>query len=343
LEHEFLDYALEQRFGEMHFKVCPKTGMKAIIAIHSTKLGPALGGCRFIEYPNNAAAIKDAMRLAVGMSYKAALINLPLGGGKAVLIKPKGPFDRQAYMRDFGRFIHELNGRYITALDSGTTLNDMDLIAEETSYIASLSKHNGDPSPSTAKGVWEGIKAAVAFQLGRDDLSGLHIAVQGIGHVGYPLLKLLHESGARLTVADVVPQAVEGAVKEFGAKAVSSERIHQVPCDVFAPCALGAVLNEHSIPQLQTSIVAGAANNQLAQPSDAHLLQERGILYAPDFVINAGGLVYAASKYLHTSQEQVERQIKGIFDSLTQIFTRAAQEHSSPSDVADALAQEKLA
>ncbi|MFI4919468.1 MAG: Leu/Phe/Val dehydrogenase [Legionellales bacterium] len=341
-EEDFLEYALSHGFGDLHFKVDPKTGMKAMIAIHSTKLGPALGGCRFIEYPSTAAALKDAMRLARGMSYKAASVNLPLGGGKSVIIKPKGSFNRTEYMHSFGGFINELNGRYITALDSGTLLSDMDIIAEHTDHVASLSKYNGDPSPSTAKGILRGIEAAVAFKLGKDHLKGIHVAIQGLGHVGYLLAKHLHELGATLTVADISPAAVELAVNELGAKAVSTDLIHKVPCDVFAPCALGATINDITIPQLQTTIIAGAANNQLAHTYHGKKLHERGILFAADYVINAGGLIFAASKYLHTSEEKVSQQIDGIYTSLTEIFARSAKDNLPASDIADRLAQEKL-
>lgn len=342
-EDDFLEYALTHGFGDLHFKVDPETGMKAMIAIHSTKLGPALGGCRFIEYPDTAAALKDAMRLARGMSYKAASVNLPLGGGKSVIMKPKGPFDRTAYMRLFGRFINELNGRYITALDSGTLLNDMDIIAEHTDYVASLTKHNGDPSPSTAKGVLKGIQAAVAFKLGKDSLQGIHVAIQGLGHVGYLLARHLHDLGATLTVADISPAAVERAVNEFGAKSVSTEEIHKVRCDVFAPCALGAIINDLTLPQLQTTIIAGAANNQLAHTYHGQKLHDKGILFAADYVINAGGLIFAASKYLHTPEEKVNDQIDGIYTSLIEIFTRSAKDNLPASQIADTLAQEKLA
>jgi leucine dehydrogenase len=343
IQDDFLDYALAHSFGDLHFKVDSETGMKAIIAIHSTKLGPALGGCRFIEYSNTMGAIYDAMRLARGMSYKAACVNLPLGGGKSVIIKPEKPYNRTAYFNAFGRFINELGGRYITALDSGTQLSDMDIVANHTPYVASLSSYNGDPSPYTAQGILRGIQAAVEFKLGKDKLENLHIAIQGLGHVGYLLARHLHELGAQLTVADVNDLLVERAVKEFKATAVSPEVIYKVPCDVFAPCALGAVINDLSINQLQTSIIAGAANNQLAHTYHGSILHEKGILYAPDYVINAGGLVFAASKYFNTPQEQVNQQIDGVGRSLLQIFSRSYEENRPTSEIADTMAQEKLA
>lgn len=340
---DFLDYALERGFGDLHFKVDARIGLKAIVAIHSTKLGPALGGCRFIEYPNTMEALKDAMRLARGMSYKAASVNLPLGGGKAVIIKPRGHFDRVQYMHAFGKFVKELSGRYITALDSGTELSDMDIIAEHTPHVASLSRFNGDPAPYTALGVLRGIQAAVAFKLGKDSLKGLHVAVQGLGHVGYQLCRLLHEEGAVLSVADVNADMVDKAVAAFGAQAVSTELIYKIPCDVFSPCALGAVLNDMSIHQLQTSIVAGAANNQLAHASHGKMLHEKDILFAVDYVLNAGGLIYAASKYLNTDEQGVNQQIDGIYSSLMEIFQCSRRENLPTSEIADTLAQEKLA
>lgn len=342
-QEDFLDYALNRGFGDLHFKVDPETGMKAIIAIHSTKLGPALGGCRFIPYPDTLSALYDAMRLARGMSSKAALVNLPLGGGKAVIIQPQKEYDRAAYLHRFGEFVNELGGRYITALDSGTQLTDMDIIAQHTPYVASLSSHNGDPSPYTAKGVFRGIEAAVYFHLGRQSLKGLHVAVQGLGHVGYLLAQHLHDAGVRLTVADIDPARVQRAVEEFGATAVLSENIHKVECDVFSPCALGAILNDITINQLQTKIVAGAANNQLAHTYHAQKLHDKGILYVTDYVINAGGLIFAASKYLHTHEDLVTEQINSIGTTLLQIFNRSKAEDRPVSDIADAMAQEKLA
>ncbi|MCW8469815.1 amino acid dehydrogenase [Fluoribacter gormanii] len=341
-EDDFLDYALSHGFGDLHFKVDPITGMKAIIAIHNTKLGPALGGCRFIEYPSTHAAIQDAMRLARGMSFKAASVNLPLGGGKSVIIKPKGSFDRAQYMHQFGRFVNELNGRYITALDSGTELPDMDIIAEHTPYVASLSKYDGDPSPSTARGILRGIQAAVAFKLGKESLNGIHVAIQGLGHVGFLLARHLYELGATLTVADVSAAAVDRAVTELGAKAVSTDQIHKVPCDVFAPCALGAIINDITISQLQTTIIAGAANNQLAHTYHGKKLHDKGILFAVDYVINAGGLIFAASKYLHTPEEKINQQIDAIYTHLTEIFTLSVKENLPTSEIADNLAKEKL-
>lgn len=340
---EIFNYAQSHGFGELHCKIDPATGMKAIIAIHNTKLGPALGGCRFIEYPDTASALYDAMRLARGMSYKSACVNLPLGGGKAVIIKPKGNYDRTAYFHAFGQFVSELNGRYITALDSGTILSDMDIIAEHTPHVASLSSYDGDPSPFTAHGIFRGIEAAVLFKLKKSTLDGVHVAIQGLGHVGFLLCQYLHEAGARLSVADINPERVMTACRQFNATHIPSDQIHKISCDVFSPCALGGIINDQTLHQFQTPIIAGAANNQLGHSYHGQKLHEKGILYAPDYVINAGGLIYAASKYLHLADEKAQTQILGIGETLTAIFDRAATERRPTSDIADQIARERLA
>lgn len=341
-ENDFLDYARDHQFGDIQFRVDPKSGMRAIIAIHNTKRGPALGGCRFIEYDHSTSAVLDALRLARGMSYKSALAGLPLGGGKAVIIKPKNTFDREAYFHAFGNFVQDLGGRYITAMDSGTELSDMAIIAEHTSYVASLAKDDGDPARATALGILRGIQAAVSFQKNQDHLEGLVIAIQGLGHVGHLLAQHVHDLGAKLIVADIDPQRVQQVVTEFGAQALPSSEIHKVHCDVLSPCALGAILNEITIPQLQTKIIAGAANNQLAHPNHGQLLHDRGILYAPDYVINAGGVIFACGKYFHSSSIETEQNLNRIGKSLTEIFVRSQLENKSTSDIADNIAEELL-
>jgi leucine dehydrogenase len=338
----FLDYAASHGFGELHMKIDPASGMRAIIAIHSTKLGPALGGCRFIEYDNSNQALYDAMRLARGMSYKAASVGLPLGGGKSVILKPKAPFDRTAYFKAFGQFVNSLDGRYITAIDSGSELSDMDIIAKHTPYVATCSRLEGNPSPFTAQGVLRGIQAAAEFKWDNPSLEGLHVAIQGLGHVGYSLAEKLHERGVKLTVADVNVDAVERAQHEFNAEAVPIDMIHRVSCDLFAPCALGASLNNDTIPELQATVVAGAANNQLAHAYHGQALHDHGILYAPDYVINAGGLIFAADKYLNNSKEPMPTQLNTIHTSLMEIFNRSAREDIPTSTIADTIAQEKL-
>lgn len=338
----FLDYANAHGFGEIHVKIDPETGMQAIIAIHSLTLGPALGGCRFIHYPNTNTALYDAMRLARGMSYKAASVGLPLGGGKAVIIEPNSPYDRQAYLRIFGEFVDSLNGSYITAMDSGTHVNDMDIIAEKTTYVSTCSRLKGDPSPSTVYGVLRGIQAAAAFKLKNSTLKGLHIAIQGLGHVGYGLAEKLHHLGVKLTVADVNPNVLTQAKTAFNATIVPSEKIHEVDCDIFAPCALGGILNDETIQGIKAPIVAGAANNQLAHSYHGQILHDKDILYAPDYVINAGGLIFAADNYLNHTKKPLIEQLENIYSSLTEIFERSKQENRPTSSIADIIAQEKL-
>lgn len=342
-QENFIEYGMQRGFGDIHIKICPETGLQTIIAIHSTKLGPALGGCRFIEYASPFAALYDAMRLARGMSHKAAVVGLPLGGGKAVIIKPKGDFDRKAYFNSFGKFVDSLGGRYITAIDSGTTLEDMDQIHTQTSYIASLSKDNAEPSSYTSTGVLKGLQAAVHHKLGKTDLTGLHVAIQGIGKVGYGLAKALHELGAKLTVSDINQQACHQAEQELGANVVDNQLIHKVECDVFSPCALGGIINDTTINELNTAIIAGAANNQLARSYHGHVLHEKGILYAPDYVINAGGLIFASSFYFKNEASIVQSQIDNIYNSMQNIFERSSLENVPCSVIADKIAEERLA
>jgi len=338
---DFMEYALRHGFGDVHVTVDPASGMRAIVAIHNTNRGPALGGCRFVAYQNNHQAILDAMRLARGMSYKSALANLPLGGGKSVILKPSTPYDRAAYFHHFGEFVQSLNGRYITAMDSGTDIDDMDIIAQHTQYVASTSAQ-GDPSPFTVQGLLRGIQAAVLFKFDKDRLEGLHMTIQGLGHVGYALAGLLHQHGVRLTVADTNAALAAGAVAAFGATVVSTDVIHSVPCDVYIPCALGAIINDTSINEFNTTVIAGAANNQLEHLRHADLLHKKGILYAPDYVINAGGVIYAASQYLSTSEQAMHEKINDIHHTLLDIFQRSVAEKQTTCAIADKIAEERI-
>lgn len=345
-DNALLQYAETLGLGEIHMKMDPATGLRAIVAIHSTKRGPAFGGCRCIEYHNLQEALYDAMRLARGMSYKSAICDLPHGGGKAVLIRPKKIQNREAYFESFGRFVHDLGGRYITAVDSGTNVSDMDIIARQTPYVSCCSLPNGapnDPSPYTALGVRRGIQAAVKFKLGKSDLENIHVTIQGLGHVGYSLSKELHDLGAKLTVCDINTEATQRCQDEFHATVVDLEAIYSVACDVYAPCALGATLNDKTIPLLNTKIVAGSANNQLAEPRHGQLLQTRDILYAPDYVINAGGLIQAVAQYhQHTDDQIIDRIEQTIYHTLMTIFERAKQEDLATSDIADIMAAARL-
>jgi len=322
------------------------TGLRAIIAIHSTTLGPAAGGCRMWPYATTAEAVADVLRLSRGMSYKNAMAGLQLGGGKAVIIgesRRKTPELFEAY----GRFVESLGGRYVTAEDVGTTTADMAQVARVTRYVAGLGRApgeaGGDPGPKTALGVFLGIKAAVKFRLGRSDLAGISVAVQGVGGVGYHLCGMLAAAGARLHVADVRPAALQRVCDEFRARAVPVEEVLCEDVDVLAPCALGAVLTAHSIAQLRARIVAGAANNQLAQGQDGQGLPTAGILYAPDYVINAGGIISVAREYRGgATEEQVIADIHAIPVRLTEIFERARRENRTTNAVADQMARERL-
>jgi leucine dehydrogenase len=322
------------------------TGLRAIIAIHSTALGPAAGGCRMWPYATATEAAADVLRLSRGMSYKNAMAGLPFGGGKGVIIGDARSAKTPELFAAFGRMVDALRGRYVTAEDVGTTTADMAHVARVTRYVAGLGRApgeaGGDPAPKTALGVFLGIRAAVKFRLGRSDLAGLTVAVQGAGGVGYHLCGLLAAAGARLRVADVLPQAVTRVCDEFKATPVPAVHLLESEADVLAPCALGAVLNARSIARLRVPVVAGAANNQLALPEDAAALTAAGILYAPDYVINAGGIISVAREYYGGTEAQVVEDIHGIPARLTEIFERARRERRTTSEVADQMARERL-
>jgi leucine dehydrogenase len=323
-----------------------QSGLRALIAIHSTTLGPAAGGCRLWSYATTAEAVADALRLSRGMSYKNALAGLQFGGGKAVIIGEARRKTPELFAA-FGRLVDSLAGRYITAEDVGTTTTDMTQVARATRYVAGLGRApgeaGGDPGPKTALGVYLGIKAAVKFRLGKSDLEGVSVAVQGVGGVGYHLCARLAAEGAKLTVADVRPAAVQRVCEQFGARAVAAEEVLFEDVDVLAPCALGAVLSTQSIARLRARIIAGAANNQLAQGQDGAALPAAGILYAPDYVINAGGIISVSREYHGGATEaQVIADIHGIPARLTEIFERARRENRTTNAVADQMARERL-
>lgn len=328
--------------ADLHFRSDKSSGLRAIIAIHNTRLGPALGGCRCIPYTSDDEAIADAIRLAQGMSYKAALSNVPQGGGKAVIIQPSGSYDRGGLFRAFGRFVHDLGGRYITAVDSGSRITDMDEVERVTPYVSGTSRDGHAPSPVTALGVYAGIRAAVAYRLQRDSLKGIRVVIQGLGNVGYALAGLLHADGVRLTVSDIDSQRVQRCVDELGAEAVEPESIYDVECEVFAPCGLGGVLNSETIPRLRCPIVAGAANNQLADDAQGERLHAMGILYAPDYVINAGGLIQVSLGYLRKTDEEINRRTMALGSSLTDLFERSAADGLPPEQIANRVAESIL-
>ncbi|MDH1265630.1 MULTISPECIES: Leu/Phe/Val dehydrogenase [unclassified Pseudomonas] len=329
------------RLEALHLAQDPESGLKAIIAIHNTRLGPALGGCRYLAYPDEQSAIRDAIRLAQGMSYKAALAGLEQGGGKAVIIRPAHVDNRGALFEAFGRFIERLNGHYITAMDSGTSSADMDCIAQHTQHVTSTTRE-GDPSPHTAMGVFAGIRATAQARLGSDNLEGLRVAIQGLGNVGYALAEQLHAVGADLLVSDLDAGRVQLAVEQFGARPVASDALLTTPCDILAPCGLGGVLNAETVGQLRCSAVAGAANNQLASAEIADTLQARGILYAPDYVINSGGLIYVALQHRGESLPAITAHLAQISRRLTEVYAHAQVDKRSPARVADSLAERLL-
>jgi leucine dehydrogenase len=332
---------------DVHFFCDPATSLRAIIAIHSTVLGPAAGGCRLWHYETPSAALTDALRLSRAMSYKSAMAGLPLGGGKAVLIKPTKSFDRGKMFFSFGQAIDRLGGRYITAEDVGVSVADMEMIARATSHVAGLDKGkaaSGDPSPKTADGVFLALKIAVERRLGRSDLKGLRVAVQGVGHVGYRLCRHLHAAGAKLFISDINQEELHRAEAEFAARIVECDKIYDQDADVFSPCALGATLNRSTILRLKAKVIAGAANNQLADESSGQELMRLGILHAPDYVANGGGIINVAAEVSGTYDPKwVDAKVAALGDTLREIFDRADGERRPPSAIADEIAKERLA
>lgn len=338
-------YATMLKFGDIYTKIDTKSGLHAIIAIHNSKLGPALGGCRFYTYQAPELALKDALRLSYGMTLKAAACGLPHGGAKAVILKPKGNFDRQAIFRSFGDFIQELNGRYITAVDVGSTLDDMTTIFERTPFVCGASgpgRVDEDPSPSTARGVFRAIQATVKFKFKKDNCDGIRVAIQGVGRVGYHLAKYLVEDGAIVTVSDSNQESLAKCVKALNVNSVPPEQIENIDCDIFSPCALGGTITLDLIHRIKAKIVAGAANNQLAHHNNAHVMQERGIIYLPDFLINAGGLINAATTYTYQDLSKVDKKVDEIYDITMIMLERAAHSGKTTNAVAEAMAFEKL-
>lgn len=333
---------------QVSFFSCSKTGLKSIIAVHNTTLGPALGGCRMWAYETDEQALRDVLRLSRGMTYKSAISGLPLGGGKSVIIGDSRKNKTADLMREMGRAVETFNGKYVVAEDVGTNVDDMLNISQSTKHVMGLpgaGHGNGDPSPTTAYGVYVGLKSAARKALGKNDIAGLTVAVQGLGNVGYNLCKLLKQDGANLIVTDMQQDRVEQAVNEFGAKAVALSDIYGVQADIFAPCALGAIINDETIKQLKVKAVAGGANNQLAEMRHADVLQEKGILYTPDYVINAGGIITVYYEYLAKTngnvynRDQVMEHVGKIDATTEMIFKKAEQDKISTAVAADRLAE----
>lgn len=318
------------------------SGYRGIIAIHSTALGPAVGGTRFWNYDTEDEALTDALRLSRGMTYKTALPGLPLGGGKSIIIGDNQTSNREALFRAHGRFIETLRGSYITAEDVGTNPADMDFVRLETSHVAGLLSRSGDPSPFTARGVFRAIQASAKYRWNADELSGFTVALQGCGNVGYHLAKLLHEAGAKLVVTDVNEKSVSRVVNELDVEIVQPHEIFSVDADIFAPCALGGIINDQTIPQLKAQIVAGAANNQLLEERHGEMLRERNILYAPDYAANVGGVFNGCSELLGWKTDLVLRKIDEIYDTILAIFEAAKAQGITPHQAADRLVEDRL-
>ena len=321
----------------------PEVGYRGIIAIHSTRLGPAVGGTRWWTYPTEDAALTDALRLSRGMSYKNALAGLPLGGGKSVILGGGPAADRGAILRAHGRAVDRFGGRYITAEDVGTSPADMELIAETTQYVAGRERGSGDPSPYTARGVFRAMQAGARFRWGSDELTGRTVLLQGCGNVGYHLALELARAGARIVASDLDAARVARVVEETGARTAPPDRIHAVAADVYAPCALGAVINDDTLPELQVELVVGGANNQLLEPRHGDALAARNILYVPDYVANAGGVSYGgAIEVLGLPAEQAKLRVEAIYDTTLMVLGRAAEDRVSPHLAADRLAEERI-
>ena len=320
-----------------------KSGLKAIIAVHDTTLGPALGGTRMWDYANEEEALADVLRLSRGMTYKSSLAGINLGGGKSVIIGNSRTDKTPELFEAFGRAVDQMGGTYIAAEDVGTTVEDLEIARRTTRHIAGISEGNcGDPSPATAYGVFYGLRAAVDFKIGKGGLNGIKVAVQGLGNVGYGLCKLLKDAGAELIVADTHDAAVKKAVQNLGATAVGVDEIYDQAVDVFAPCALGAILNDDTISRLKVKIVAGSANNQLAEDRHARDLMQKGILYVPDYAINAGGIIVISHEGGRFDCERAMSHVRCIYDTCQKIFIRAARERVTTAEVADKIAMERI-
>ncbi|MBI4482660.1 MAG: Glu/Leu/Phe/Val dehydrogenase [Acidobacteria bacterium] len=337
-----------EKFGHEQLIFCQNrdVGLRAIIAIHDTTLGPALGGTRMWPYETEEEAIVDALRLSRGMTYKAAAAGLNLGGGKAVIIGNPKTDKSEALFRAMGRFVESLQGRFITGEDVGVDVNDVEYMYLETRYVSGLSRARGgggDPAAVTAFGVWQGMRACGQEKLGSDSLEGLTVAVQGLGNVGFHLAKLLIDRQIKVIGADIDEEKVRRAVDQLGIEEVKSDEIYQVQADIFAPCALGAIINDATIRQFKFKIIAGSANNQLQEDRHGDELDRRGILYAPDYVINAGGLINVFVELEGYERERALRMTRGIYYNLRKVFEIARREKIPTSQAADKLVEQRIA
>lgn len=345
---------MQSVFDEMKFKdheqvvFCndPDTGLKSIIAIHNTTIGPALGGCRMLNYISEDDALKDVLRLSRGMSYKAAIAQLNLGGGKAVIFGDSKKDKSEVLFRSFGRFVQGLGGRYITAEDVGTSVHDMEWVRMETQYVTGISRAlggSGDPSPVTAFGTCIGMQASVKKQMGKDSLNGLKVSVQGVGQVGFHLCKYLIDEGVEIFATDIDENNLKKVAKDFNVNIVDPNEIYDLDVDIYAPCALGATINDDTILRIKAPIIAGAANNQLAdEAKHGQALRDRGILYAPDYAINAGGLINVANEIEGYNRERAFNQAEGIYDTLMTIYDTADEENIPTNKAAEKVAIKRM-
>ncbi len=330
-------------FEEVVFCDDKSVGLKAIIAIHNTVLGPGTGGVRFYPYEKEEDALNDVLRLSRGMTYKSAVSQLPFGGGKSVIIGDPSKIKTEALLERFGEFVNDLKGRYICAKDVGVNSQDLKIISRKTKHILGIEgvkNSSGNPSPATAFGVLQAIRALAKELLGRSHLDGLSFAIQGVGSVGYDLAQSLHAEGAKLTICDVSREALNRCLEKISPKVVSPEAIYDVKCDFFSPCALGAIINTQTLPRFKCKIIAGAANNQLASPSDGYELVKKGIFYAPDYVINAGGIINIAEELLGYDKNRAYDRIAHIYQTMVEIIHRSREEKKPPFIIADILAEE---
>lgn len=329
----------------VHVVTDEASGLDGVIVLHSSRLGPAAGGCRLWHYDDSGAMMSDGLRLAEGMAYKNAMADLPLGGGKSVINVPRGDFDRKRLFEAFGRKVAELKGQYVTAEDVGTSVADMEEVRSQTDYVAGLTqkagKAGGDPSSWTALGVFRSMQTAVRHKLGTE-LTGLTVAVQGLGHVGSSLCGLLHEAGARLIVTETRSDVAASVACRYGAQIVRPSQILSTRCDVFSPCALGAVVTEENVENLRAAVVCGAANNILATAEAGDMLAERDILYAPDYVVNAGGIINVCAEYLGCEVTEVEERVGASGERLARVFEEAEMSGFPPHRAANYLARTKL-
>lgn len=330
-------------YEQVVFNYDEVSGLKAIIAIHDTTLGPALGGTRIWDYDSEEEALTDVLRLSKGMTYKSAAAGLNLGGGKAVIIGDPDQIKTEELLRAYGRFVQSLNGRYITAEDVNTNADDMHIVAEETDYVTGLPSTSGNPSPVTALGVFHGIRSTANEVYKSSDLKDKVVAVQGVGHVGYSLVKHLKEAGAEVIITDIKDKNIDKAVQDFGVEVVKPDEIYSVDCNIFAPCALGAVINDETIPKLKCDIVAGAANNVLKEEEKhGNALEEKNIVYAPDYVINAGGVINVYDELIGYNRERALRRAKNIYNNITKVFEISKRDNIPTYKAADIMAEERI-